>query len=72
MNKQDINLCPINIDIKFRTLVGWLIGKKHEITLSYGKTVCFFISNKIEKNKHWCTFVDNEVYEWDFINNEIY
>ena len=60
--------CPFNTQIKFRTIVGWLIGKRISVKFSYGKETSFFISSQIKENKHWCTFNENEVYEYSLLN----
>lgn len=60
--------CPFNTPIKFRTIVGWLIGMRVNVKFSYGGETSFFISTQIKENKHWCTFKENEVYEFSLLN----
>lgn len=60
--------CPFDVEIKFRTIVGWLIGKKHKIMFSNGEYTSFFISSKINENKHWATFTEHEIYDIKIIN----
>lgn len=56
-----------NKRIKFRTIVGWLIGKRIEVKFSYGASTSFFVSDQIEENKHWATFIEKEIYEWEYL-----
>ena len=62
--------CPFNTPIKFRTIVGWLIGMRVNVKFSYGEETSFFVSSQIKENKHWCTFKENEVYECALLNVE--
>lgn len=62
--------CPFNTPVKFRTIVGWLIGMRVNVKFSYGEETSFFVSSKIKENKHWCTFKENEVYECALLNVE--
>jgi hypothetical protein len=61
-------LPDFNKKIKFKTIVGWLIGERKKIYFSNGIESSFFISDKIESNKHWTTFIEKEIYEWEYVN----
>lgn len=60
--------CPFDTPIKFRTIVGWLIGMRVNVKFSYGEETSFFVSSQIKENKHWSSFKENEVYEFALLN----
>jgi hypothetical protein len=67
---KQINECPFNVLIKFNTIVGCLIGKRVLIKFSNGYETSFFVSSEVKENKHWATFTEKEVYDFEIINIE--
>jgi hypothetical protein len=43
-----------------------LIGRRSKVFLSNGERIYFIILDKINENKHWATFIENEIYEWNY------
>lgn len=65
---QKKQLPDFNKKIKFKTIVGWLIGERTKISFSYGVESSFFVSDKTNTNKHWATFIEKEIFDWEYIN----